>query len=60
MIETNFKNRRTKFRKKTATGLSRQSFRDSTTLKVLMLGYMNREALEKSLAEEKGNLFQPH
>ncbi|MBO8428729.1 MAG: hypothetical protein IAC68_02200, partial [Bacteroidetes bacterium] len=52
MIETNFKIEELDF-KKNDNGLIPAIIQDSTTLKVLMLGYMNREALEKSLAEGK-------
>ena len=56
MIETNFKTEELNF-EKNGNGLIPAIIQDSTTLKVLMLGYMNREALEKSLAEEKVTFF---
>lgn len=56
MIETNFKTEELDFEKNN-NGLIPAIIQDSTTLKVLMLGYMNREALEKSLAEGKVTFF---
>ena len=38
---------------KTADGLLPAIIQDATTLKVLMMGYMNEEAFEKSLAERR-------
>ena len=41
---------------KCADGLLPVIVQDAVTLKVLMLGYMNREAYEKSLAEGEENV----
>ena len=40
-------------------GLIPAVIQDSSTLQVLMVGYMNEEAFEKTSREKKGNLFQP-
>ena len=46
---------------KNADGLLPAIIQDATTLKVLMLGYMNREAFEKTVAESNPILFlYPH
>lgn len=42
---------------KSADGLVPAIIQDAETLKVLMLGYMNREALEKTLKEKKVTFF---
>jgi len=42
---------------KSADGLVPAVIQDATTLKVLMLGYMNREALDKTIAEKKVTFF---
>lgn len=42
---------------KTGDGLLPVIIQDSTTLKVLMLGYMNEEAFDKSVAEGKVTFF---
>ena len=42
---------------KTADGLLPVIIQDATTLKVLMLGYMNREAFDKTVAEGRVTFF---
>ncbi|MET7000790.1 bifunctional phosphoribosyl-AMP cyclohydrolase/phosphoribosyl-ATP diphosphatase HisIE [Chitinophaga defluvii] len=42
---------------KSADGLVPAVIQDAATLKVLMLGYMNREALDKTIAEKKVTFF---
>ena len=42
---------------KCADGLLPVIVQDATTLKVLMLGYMNREAFEKSVAQGRVTFF---
>ena len=42
---------------KTADGLLPVIIQDTTTLKVLMLGYMNREAFDKTVAEGRVTFF---
>lgn len=45
---------------KQADGLIPAIVQDDRTLQVLMLGYMNREAYEKSLAEGRVTFYRPH
>ena len=41
-------------------GLIPAIIQDNNTQKVLMLGFMNQEAYEKTLATGKSHIFQPH
>ena len=56
MIKTNFKIENIDFGK-SPDGLIPAIVQDCFTLKVLMLGYMNRESLEKTLATDKVTFF---
>ena len=40
-------------------GLVPAIIQDATTMKVLMLGYMNREAYEKDNTDRPGDILQP-
>ena len=41
-------------------GLVPAVIQDARTNQVLMVGFMNSEAIEKTLADKKGNFLEPH